>query len=53
MDRGTAMPAVVLDVYKCGKDLIPGWNAHDARRSDALAVLDASGGWTPGFFTSC
>jgi len=32
MDRGTAMPAVVLDVYKCGKDLIPGWNAHDARR---------------------
>ena len=24
MDRGTAMPAVVLDVYKGGKDLIPG-----------------------------
>ena len=26
------MPAVFLDVYKGGKDLIPGWNAHDARR---------------------
>src|SRR2546428_10243338 len=29
MDRGTAMLAVVLDVYEGGKDLIPGWKLKE------------------------
>jgi hypothetical protein len=29
VDRGTAMLAVVLDVYEGGKDLIPGWTLKE------------------------
>src|SRR5437870_12882573 len=29
MDRGTAMLAVVLEVYEGGKDLIPGWKLKE------------------------
>ena len=29
MDRGTAMLAVVLDVYEGGKHLIPGWKLKE------------------------
>jgi hypothetical protein len=29
MDRGTAMLAVVLDVYEGGKDLIQGWKLKE------------------------
>ena len=37
MDRGTAMLAVVLDVYEGGKDLIPDWNLK-AHAESALAT---------------
>ena len=39
MDRGTAMLAVVLDVYEGGKDLIPGWKLKE----DAESALAAGG----------
>jgi len=29
MDRGSAMLAVVLEVYEGGKDLIPGWTLKE------------------------
>src|SRR4030095_339689 len=37
MDRGTAMLAVVLDIYEGGKDLIPGWELKEQADS-ALAT---------------
>ena len=37
MDRGTAMLAVVLDVYEGGKHLIPGWKLKEHAES-ALAT---------------
>ena len=37
MDRGTAMLAVVLEIYEGGKDLIPGWELKDQAES-ALAT---------------
>ena len=47
MDRGTAMLAVVLDVYEGGKDLIPGWKLKEHAES-ALATggVEDSGGTT-------
>jgi len=29
MDRGSAMLAVILEVYEGGKDLIPGWTLKE------------------------
>jgi len=37
MDRGSAMLAVVLEVYEGGKDLIPGWTLKEQAES-ALAT---------------
>jgi hypothetical protein len=37
MDRGTAMLAVVLEIYEGGKDLIPGWDLKE-RAEGALAA---------------
>lgn len=37
MDRGTAMLAVVLDIYEGGKDLIPDWDLKEQAES-ALAT---------------
>ena len=37
MDRGTAMLAILLDIYEGGKDLIPGWELKDQAES-ALAA---------------
>jgi hypothetical protein len=37
MDRGTAMLAVVIEIYEGGKDLIPGWELKDQAES-ALAT---------------
>ena len=37
MDRGTAMLAVVLDIYEGGRDLIPGWALKEEAES-ALAT---------------
>ena len=42
MDRGTAMLAVVLDVYEGGKDLIPGWKLKEHAES-ALATGGVEG----------
>jgi len=42
MDRGTAMLAVVLDVYEGGKDLIPGWKLKEHAES-ALATRGVEG----------
>ena len=42
MDRGTAMLAVVLDVYEGGKDLIPGWKLKEHAES-ALAAGGVEG----------
>jgi len=42
MDRGTAMLAVVLDVYEGGKDLIPGWKLKEHAES-ALATSGIEG----------
>jgi len=42
MDRGTAMLAVVLDVYEGGKDLIPGWTLRE-RAESALAAGGVEG----------
>ena len=42
MDRGTAMLAVVLDVYEGGKDLIPGWTLKE-RAESALATGGVEG----------
>jgi hypothetical protein len=42
MDRGTAMLAVVLDVYESGKDLIPGWKLKEHAES-ALATGGVEG----------
>ena len=42
MDRGTAMLAVVLDVYEGSKDLIPGWKLKDHAES-ALATSGVEG----------
>src|SRR5437870_6280724 len=42
MDRGTAMLAVVLDVYEGGKDLIPGWKLKEHAES-ALAARGVEG----------
>jgi hypothetical protein len=36
MDRGTAMMAVILEIYEGGKDLIPGWDLKEQAES-ALA----------------
>ena len=47
MDRGTAMLAVVLDVYEGGKHLIPGWKlAHfgDRDHPDRSFVITPIGG---------
>ena len=42
MDRGTAMLAVVLDVYEGGKDLIPGWELKEgAERALATGGTEA------------
>src|SRR5207245_9902234 len=42
MDRGTAMLAVVLDVYEGGKDLIPGWKLKEhAERALATGGVEA------------
>ena len=42
MDRGSAMLAVVLEVYEGGKDLIPGWTLKDHAES-ALATGGVEG----------
>ena len=42
MDRGTAMLAVVLDVYEGGKDLIPGWELKE-QAEHALATGGTEG----------
>jgi len=42
MDRGTAMLAVVLDVYEGGKDLIPDWKLKEHAES-ALATGGVEG----------
>jgi len=42
MDRGTAMLAVVLDVYEGGKDLVPGWKLKEHAES-ALATGGVEG----------
>ena len=33
MDRGSAMLAVVLEVYEGGKDLLPGWTLKEQAES--------------------
>jgi hypothetical protein len=42
MDRGTAMLAVVLDIYEGGKDLIPDWDLKEQAES-ALATGGVEG----------
>ena len=42
MDKGTAMLAVVLDIYEGGKDLIPGWKLKEHAES-ALATGGVEG----------
>ncbi len=42
MDRGSAMLAVVLEVYEGGKDLIPGWTLKEHAES-ALAKVASKG----------
>ncbi len=42
MDRGSAMLAVVLEVYEGGKDLLPGWTLKEHAES-ALAKGGAEG----------
>lgn len=42
MDRGTAMLAVVMDIYEGGKDLIPGWELKEHAES-ALATGGTEG----------
>jgi hypothetical protein len=42
MDRGSAMLAVVLEVYEGGKDLIPGWTLKE-HAERALATGGAEG----------
>ena len=42
MDRGTAMLAVVLDVYEGGKDLIPDWKLNEHAET-ALATGGVEG----------
>ena len=42
MDRGSAMLAVVLEVYEGGKDLIPGWTLKE-RAESALATGGVEG----------
>ena len=42
MDRGTAMLAVVLEVYEGGKDLIPNWELKD-QAENALATGGTEG----------
>ena len=37
MDRGTAMLAVLMEIYEGGKDLIPGWELKEQAES-ALAT---------------
>ena len=37
MDRGSAMMAVVMEVYEGGKDLIPGWELKEQAQT-ALAA---------------
>jgi hypothetical protein len=47
MDRGTAMLAVVLDVYEGGKDLIPGWKLKEhAERALAAGGVEGLSGTT-------
>ena len=42
MDRGSAMLAVILEVYEGGKDLIPGWTLKEHAES-ALATGGVEG----------
>jgi hypothetical protein len=42
MDRGSAMLAVVLEVYEGGKDLLPGWTLKEQAES-ALATGGVEG----------
>jgi hypothetical protein len=42
MDRGTAMLAVVLDVYEGGKDLIPGWKLKEHAERALAAACSAA-----------
>jgi hypothetical protein len=42
MDRGSAMLAVVLEVYEGGKDLIPGWTLKE-QAERALATGGVEG----------
>ena len=42
MDRGSAMLAVVLEVYEGGKDLVPGWTLKEQAES-ALATGGVEG----------
>ena len=42
MDRGSAMLAVILEVYEGGKDLIPGWTLMEHAES-ALATGGVEG----------
>ena len=37
MDRGSAMLAVVMEVYEGGKDLIPGWELKEQAQTTLAA----------------